>query len=81
LPFYGRIAPMSWLMARDIQQARLHMNLSQWQKYSAEERIMMLSAVGSAVRNHEMSCCTARPGCRTRSGIRFISGRALNGSA
>lgn len=54
LPFYGRIAPMSWLMARDIQQARLHMNLSQWQQYSPEDRVMLLSEVGSAVKNHEM---------------------------
>lgn len=45
---------MSWLMARDIQQARLHMNLSQWQQYSPEDRVMLLSEVGSAVKNHEM---------------------------
>ena len=54
LPFYGRIAPMSWLMARDVHQARLHMNLSQWREYSAEDRIMLLSEIGSAVKNHEM---------------------------
>ena len=54
LPFYGRIAPMSWLMERDVQQARLHMNLSQWQEYSAEDRIMLLTEVGSAVKNHVM---------------------------
>lgn len=54
LPFYGRIAPMSWLMARDVQQARLHMNLSQWQEYPIEDRVMLLSEVGSAVKNHEM---------------------------
>ena len=54
LPFYGRIAPMSWLMARDVRQARLHMNLSQWQEYSTDDRIMLLSEVGSAVKNHEM---------------------------
>ena len=54
LPFYGRIAPMSWLMARDVQQARLHMNLSRWQEYSAEDRVMLLSEVGSTVKNHEM---------------------------
>lgn len=54
LPFYGRIAPMSWLLARDVHQARLHMNLSQWQEYSAEDRSMLLSEVGSAVKNHEM---------------------------
>jgi Haem-binding domain len=54
LPFYGRIAPMSWLMARDVYQARRHMNLSQWQDYSAGDRIILLSEVGSAVKNHEM---------------------------
>jgi cytochrome c len=54
LPFYGRVAPMSWLLARDVQQARLHMNLSQWEQYPAEDRIMLLSEVGSAVRNRKM---------------------------
>lgn len=54
LPLYGRIAPMSWLMARDVQQARLHMNLSPWQEYSAEDRIMLLSEIGSAVKNRKM---------------------------
>ena len=54
LPLYGRIAPMSWLMARDVQQARLHMNLSQWLEYSAEDRIMLLSEIGSAVKNRQM---------------------------
>lgn len=54
LPLYGRIAPMSWLMARDVQQARLHMNLSQWPEYPAEDRIMLLSEIGSAVKNSQM---------------------------
>jgi hypothetical protein len=54
LPFYGRIAPMSWLMARDVRQARLRMNLSQWQEYSTDDRITLLSEIGSAVKNHEM---------------------------
>ena len=49
LPFYGPIDPMSRLMARDVQQARRRMNLSQWQEYSTEERIMLLSEVGSAI--------------------------------
>jgi cytochrome c len=54
LPFYGRVAPMSWLMARDVRQARFHMNLSRWQEYSAEDRIMLLSELGSAVKTREM---------------------------
>jgi len=54
VPFYGRVAPMSWLLARDVQQARIHMNLSQWQEYSTDDRLMLLSEVGAAVKNHEM---------------------------
>lgn len=30
------------------------MNLSRWQGYSAEDRNILLSEVGSAVKNHEM---------------------------
>jgi cytochrome c len=37
-PIYGRLAPISWLMERDIVEARRAMNLSQWDTYSAEER-------------------------------------------
>ena len=53
-PWYSRVAPASWLLARDVQQARLHMNLSQWQDYSAADRSRLLSEIGSAVRNREM---------------------------
>src|ERR1700721_1979130 len=35
VPLYGRFAPVSWLMERDIVEARDAMNLSQWGKYSA----------------------------------------------
>jgi hypothetical protein len=53
-PWYSRVAPISWLVARDVQQARAHMNLSRWQEYSPDERIRLLSEIGSAVRNREM---------------------------
>jgi hypothetical protein len=53
-PWYGHVAPVSWLLARDVQQARAHMNLSQWQNYSRDDRLRLLSAVGSAVRNRAM---------------------------
>ena len=53
-PWYGHIAPVSWLLARDVQQARLHVNLSQWQDYSTDDRRRLLSEIGSAVRNHRM---------------------------
>ena len=54
LPPYARIAPMSWAIERDVQQARLHMNLSRWPDYAVEDRTMLLSEIGSAVTNGEM---------------------------
>ena len=29
-PWYARIAPSSWLMARDVRKGRSHMNFSEW---------------------------------------------------
>ena len=53
-PWYSHIAPVSWLVAHDVQEARSHMNLSHWQDYSTNDRLRLLSAMGSAVRNREM---------------------------
>jgi Haem-binding domain len=53
-PWYSHVAPVSWLVARDVQQARSHMNLSQWQDYSTDDRLRLLSAIGSAARKHVM---------------------------
>ena len=53
-PWYSHVAPVSWLLARDVQQAREHMNLSGWQNYSIDDRLRLLSEIGSAVRNREM---------------------------
>ena len=53
-PWYSHVAPVSWLLARDVQQARLRMNLSRWQDYSTDEQLRLLSAIGSAVRNRQM---------------------------
>jgi hypothetical protein len=53
-PWYSHVAPVSWLIARDVQQARSHMNLSQWQDYSTDDRLRLLSAIGSAARNRVM---------------------------
>jgi len=31
-PWYSRIAPVSWLLEKDIQQGRKHFNISEWDK-------------------------------------------------
>ena len=37
-PLYSRLAPGSWLMARDIHRGRNHLNFSEWGDVDADER-------------------------------------------
>jgi cytochrome c len=37
-PLYGRFAPVSWLLERDIVAGRQHMDLSRWESYSSDQR-------------------------------------------
>ena len=53
-PFYSRIAPGSWLMESDVADGRTHMNMSQWQHYSPENQIQLLSRIASEARSGEM---------------------------
>ena len=53
-PLYSRIVPFSWLVGHDVQTARTRMNLSRWQVYDNSEKSLLLSEIGSVVRNHVM---------------------------
>jgi hypothetical protein len=35
-PWYSNVSPVSWLVARDVEQGRKHLNLSQWDIYAGE---------------------------------------------
>ena len=37
-PWYSNVAPASWLVVYDVNEAREHMNFSEWQSYSAEDK-------------------------------------------
>jgi hypothetical protein len=37
-PWYSRVAPVSWLVARDVYEGREHLNYSTWNRRSAEEQ-------------------------------------------
>lgn len=37
-PWYSRVAPVSWLVAYDVNEARDHFNFSEWSGYNAEDR-------------------------------------------
>ena len=53
-PLYSRIAPGSWLMESDVADGRRHLNLSQWQHYSPENQMQLLSRIASEARSGEM---------------------------
>jgi cytochrome c len=54
VPLYGRFAPASWLMERDIVEARNAMNLSLWERYSAEQQEALKAEIVSQAKAHRM---------------------------
>jgi cytochrome c len=53
-PFYGHFAPISWLLERDIVEARQHMNLSQWDTYTPDQQQTLIAKIVQETKSHEM---------------------------
>lgn len=53
-PWYSHIAPMSWMIEKDVRDGRSHWNMSKWDQYSPEEREEILSRMAPTVRNRQM---------------------------
>ena len=53
-PFYGHFAPISWLLERDILQARKHLNLSQWNQASPDQQQVLLAEIAQQARSGHM---------------------------
>jgi len=53
-PIYGRFAPMSWLMERDIVEGRMHMNLSQWDSYSEDQKQTFKAKIVQQTKTRQM---------------------------
>jgi cytochrome c len=53
-PFYGHFAPVSWLMERDIVEARKAMNLSLWGNYSEDRQQTLAAKMVQQTKSHEM---------------------------
>ena len=53
-PFYGHFAPVSWLMDRDIVEARKAMNLSLWDTYSADRKQTLVAKIAQQMKSREM---------------------------
>lgn len=53
-PLYGRLAPISWLMERDIVKAREEMDLSRWDTYSPERQQDLAAKIAHEARARKM---------------------------
>jgi len=53
-PLYRHLAPVSWLMERDINRGRQAMNLALWDTYSADQQQTLAAKIVQETREHEM---------------------------
>lgn len=53
-PWYSHVAPVSWLLQRDVTQGRRHVNFSEWTALPADRRAKKQKAVGKEVAAGEM---------------------------
>lgn len=66
-PWYSRIAPVSWLVVKDVREGREALNYSTWGRYSTEERAEKLEETWDEVAEGEMPLriyTLAHPGAR-----------------
>ncbi len=53
-PWYSHVAPVSWIVERDVKRAREHLNLSRWDSLDAAQQRMLLTAIATVIENKEM---------------------------
>jgi hypothetical protein len=66
-PWYSRVAPLSWLIVRDVTLARKEVNFSEWGGYYAIFRRRKLQWIGRSLRQENMppwSYLFLHPGAR-----------------
>ena len=53
-PWYSYVAPVSWLVHRDVEHAREHMNFSMWGSYDSGEQAELLDEIAEEVEERAM---------------------------
>ena len=53
-PWYSYVAPMSWLIEKDVHEGRSHMNLSHWSEYDTAKQGEILARLSAVVRSRQM---------------------------
>lgn len=54
VPWYGRVAPASWMLGKDVTEARQAMNLSEWGARAPALRLALAAAACQGVRSGRM---------------------------
>lgn len=53
-PVYSKVAPISWLIADDVQSGRKHLNFSEWESYTDEKKAKKLKDIWEQISEDEM---------------------------
>jgi Haem-binding domain len=53
-PWYSQVAPVSWLVAHDVNEGRNALNFSEWRLYGPEKAQKLLGEICETVREGEM---------------------------
>jgi hypothetical protein len=53
-PAYSYLPFVSWAIEKDVAEAREHLNFSQWDRYSTDDKKDLLAQIGVMVRNRKM---------------------------
>lgn len=53
-PWYSSVAPVSWLVAHDVEEGRRHLNFSEWGTYPVKRQAAKLEMISGEVDNGEM---------------------------
>lgn len=53
-PWYAQVAPVSWLLAKDVRQGRAEVNFSEWTTFTPRRTARKLKEICDQVESHEM---------------------------
>lgn len=60
-PWYGYVAPVSWLVARDVAEGRKRLNFSDWGTYLADRQETKIREIWEQIAEDEMPLAIYRP--------------------
>ncbi|HEV2425575.1 MAG TPA: heme-binding domain-containing protein [Terriglobia bacterium] len=60
-PWYSHVAPVSWLVAYDVNHGRRHVNFSEWEAYPPDKASRLLDEICREIQDGDMPPFQYRP--------------------